>query len=136
MPAVAVGPKLAGNPYYLMLLTLAGVYAIIDLHGAPGGQSSWACSGEPNDEGLWKEEKYREQTVAEAKGRTARFLKVYEEYQKAPDVTRRRMYLETMERVLGGMDKIILDEKSNASSVIPYLPLGEMQHSNQAGGQR
>ncbi|MGO9485525.1 MAG: FtsH protease activity modulator HflK [Rhodomicrobium sp.] len=79
---------------------------------------------------------YREQAVAEAKGRTQRFLKVYEEYQKAPDVTRRRMYIETMERVLGGMDKIILDEKSNASSVIPYLPLGDLQHSGQAGGQR
>ncbi len=79
---------------------------------------------------------YREQTVAEAKGRTERFLKVYEEYRKAPDVTRRRMYLEMMERVLGGMDKIILDEKSNAASVVPYLPLGELQHSGQAGGQR
>lgn len=79
---------------------------------------------------------YREQTVAEAKGRTERFLKVYEEYRKAPDVTRRRMYLETMERVLGGMDKIILDEKSNAAGVVPYLPLGDFQRSNQAGGQR
>ncbi len=79
---------------------------------------------------------YREQSVAEAKGRTERFLKVYSEYQKAPDVTRRRMYLEMMERVLGGMDKIILDEKSNAGSVVPYLPLGELQHSGQAGGQR
>jgi membrane protease subunit HflK len=79
---------------------------------------------------------YREQSVAEAKGRTQRFLKVYEEYQKAPDVTRRRMYLETMERVLGGMDKIILDEKSNASGVMPYLPLGELKNSSQAGGQR
>lgn len=61
---------------------------------------------------------------------------MYEEYQKAPDVTRRRMYLETMERVLGGMDKIILDEKSNASGVVPYLPLGNLQQSNQTGGQR
>ncbi len=79
---------------------------------------------------------YREQTIAESKGRTARFLKVYEEYQKAPDVTRRRMYLETMERVLGGMDKIILDEKANASGVVPYLPLGDLHNSGQAGGQR
>ncbi len=79
---------------------------------------------------------YREQAVAEAKGRTQRFLKVYEEYQKAPDVTRRRMYLETMERVLGGMEKVIIDEKAGASGVIPYLPLGDLQRSNQAGGQR
>ena len=81
---------------------------------------------------------YREQAVAEARGRTERFLKVYEEYQKAPEVTRRRIYLETLERVLGGMDKIILDEKSNAGSVVPYLPLGDLQRSGsgQNGGQR
>ena len=54
-------------------------------------------------------EAYREQTVAEAKGQTSRFLQVYEEYKKAPEVTRQRMYLETMERVLGGTDKIIID---------------------------
>jgi modulator of FtsH protease HflK len=65
---------------------------------------------------------YREQAVAEAVGQTARFLKVYEEYKKAPEVTRKRMYLETMERVLGGTDKIILDGKGG-QGVIPYLPL-------------
>ena len=54
-------------------------------------------------------EAYREQTVAEAKGQTSRFLQVYEQYKKAPDVTRQRMYLETMERVLGGTDKTIID---------------------------
>jgi modulator of FtsH protease HflK len=79
---------------------------------------------------------YREQTVAEAKGRTERFLKVYEEYQKAPEVTRRRMYLETLERVLAGMDKIILDEKGNAGSIVPYLPLGDLQRQGQPGGPR
>src|SRR5882757_3678728 len=54
-------------------------------------------------------EAYREQTVAEAKGATSRFLQVYDEYKKAPDVTRQRMYLETMERLFGGTDKIIMD---------------------------
>ena len=54
-------------------------------------------------------EAYREQTVQEAKGQAARFLKVYEEYAKAPEVTRRRIYLETLERVLGRTDKTILD---------------------------
>ncbi|WKW51529.1 FtsH protease activity modulator HflK [Rhodomicrobium lacus] len=78
---------------------------------------------------------YREQAVAEAKGRTERFLKVFEEYQKAPDVTRKRMYLETLERVLGGMDKIIIDEKSGTNGVVPYLPLNELQRT-QTGGQR
>ena len=50
-------------------------------------------------------------SVAEAKGQADRFLKVYEQYKKAPDVTRKRMFLETMERVLGDTDKIILDEQ-------------------------
>ena len=54
-------------------------------------------------------EAYRQQTVAEATGQTSRFLQIYEQYRLAPDVTRQRMYLETMERVLGGTDKIILD---------------------------
>src|SRR5215467_8207661 len=59
---------------------------------------------------------YREQTVAEAKGATARFLKVYDEYKKAPDVTRQRIYLETMERVLGGTEKIIIDSGGQGGS--------------------
>jgi membrane protease subunit HflK len=69
---------------------------------------------------------YKEQTVAEANGQTARFLKVYDEYKKAPEVTRKRMYLETMERVLGGTDKIILDSKGG-QGVVPYLPLDQLQ---------
>ncbi|MCK9916052.1 FtsH protease activity modulator HflK [Microbacteriaceae bacterium K1510] len=79
-------------------------------------------------------EAYRQQTVAEATGQTARFLKIFEQYKKAPDVTRERMYLETMERVLGGTDKIILDTGqagANGSGVIPFLPLNEMQRSTQ-----
>jgi modulator of FtsH protease HflK len=77
---------------------------------------------------------YKEQTVAEAKGRTSRFLKVYEEYSKAPDVTRKRMYLETMERVLGGMDKIIIDNKNGGSGVVPYLPLQEIAPKRHPAG--
>jgi modulator of FtsH protease HflK len=71
-------------------------------------------------------EAYREQTVAEAKGATARFLKVYDEYKKAPEVTRQRMYLETMERLFGGTDKIIIDQGAS-SGVVPYLPLEQLQ---------
>ena len=67
-------------------------------------------------------EAYREQTVAEAKGATSRFLKMYDEYKKAPDVTRQRMYLETMERLFRGTDKIIMDS-GTSSGVVPYLPL-------------
>jgi membrane protease subunit HflK len=73
-------------------------------------------------------EGYKEQAVAEAKGQTARFLKVYDEYKKAPDVTRERIYLETMERVLGNADKLVLDQGASSSSpgVVPYLPLNEL----------
>jgi len=75
-------------------------------------------------------EAYREQTVAEATGQTARFNQVYEQYKKAPGVTRERLYLETMERVFGGTDKIILDssgQAGGAGSVVPYLPLTELR---------
>jgi len=72
-------------------------------------------------------EAYREQTVAEAKGQTSRFLQVYEQYRKAPQITRDRLYLETMERVLGGTDKIIIDSGgSQSGGVVPYLPLNEL----------
>ena len=73
-------------------------------------------------------EGYKEQAVAEAKGQSARFLKVYDEYKKAPDVTRQRIYLETMERILGGADKLVLDQGANGSApgVVPYLPLNEI----------
>jgi membrane protease subunit HflK len=72
-------------------------------------------------------EAYREQTVAEAKGQTSRFTQVYEQYKKAPDVTRQRMYLETMERVLGGTDKTIIETgPQSGAGVVPYLPLGNL----------
>ena len=73
-------------------------------------------------------EAYREQTVAEAKGATSRFLQVYDEYKKAPDVTRQRMYLETMERLFGGTDKIIMD---SGGGVVPYLPLDQLSRRPQ-----
>jgi membrane protease subunit HflK len=67
-------------------------------------------------------------TVAEATGQTARFNKIYEEYKKAPDVTRQRLYLETMERVFGSTDKVLLDSSGQGGgSVVPYLPLPELR---------
>ena len=87
-------------------------------------------------------EAYREQTVAEATGQASRFSQVYGEYAKAPQVTRQRMYLETMERLLNGTDKIILDPGvgGNGSGVVPYLPLNELsrprqQQQSQSGSQ-
>ncbi|MEA2862454.1 MAG: modulator of FtsH protease HflK, partial [Bradyrhizobium sp.] len=73
-------------------------------------------------------EGYKQQAVAEAKGQSARFVKVYDEYKKAPDVTRQRIYLETMERILGGAEKLVYDGggSSSSQSIVPYLPLGEL----------
>lgn len=73
-------------------------------------------------------EGYKEQAVAEAKGQSARFLSVYEEYKKAPEVTRQRIYLETMERVLGGADKLVLDsgQSGGGQGAVPFLPLGDL----------
>jgi len=71
-------------------------------------------------------EAYKEQAVVEAKGQSARFLKVFEEYKKAPDVTRERIYLETMERILGGADKLIYDSSQAGQGIVPYLPLNEL----------
>jgi modulator of FtsH protease HflK len=76
-------------------------------------------------------EGYKQQTVAEATGQTSRFLRVYEEYKKAPEVTRRRMYLETMERVMAGTDKIILDNKGSGQGVVPFLPLDQLQRKKE-----
>ena len=78
-------------------------------------------------------EGYKQQAVAEAKGQSARFLKVYDEYAKAKDVTRERIYLETMERIFGNSEKLIYDGGSGASQgVVPYLPLNELTPRRQA----
>jgi membrane protease subunit HflK len=71
-------------------------------------------------------EGYRQQTVAEATGETSRFLQIYEQYKKAPEVTRERMYLETMERILGENNKTIIDTGQAGTAVVPYLPLTEL----------
>ena len=68
---------------------------------------------------------YRDQVIAEAKGEADRFEKVLKEYEKAPDVTRKRIFIETMQDVLSNTDKIIIDKKSGG--VVPYLPLSELQ---------
>jgi membrane protease subunit HflK len=71
-------------------------------------------------------EGYKQQVTAEAQGEAARFVSVYDQYKKAPDVTRRRIYLDTMSEVLGGMNKVIVDNKGG-SGVLPYLPLPELR---------
>lgn len=77
---------------------------------------------------LEEAEGYRAQVVNGAEGEASRFKAVYAEYAKAPEVTRKRLYLETLEAVLGATDKIILDESvGGASGVVPYLPLNELR---------
>jgi len=67
----------------------------------------------------------------EASGEASRFVAVYDEYAKAPEVTRKRLYLETIERVYGDVDKIIIDENSGSGQgVVPYLPLNELGRNN------
>ncbi|TNF20356.1 MAG: FtsH protease activity modulator HflK [Rhodobacteraceae bacterium] len=79
---------------------------------------------------LEQAEGYRAQVVNEAEGEASRFSAVLTEYEKAPEVTRKRLYLETMEQVLGRVDKIILDEKGG-QGVVPYLPLNELRRNTQ-----
>lgn len=83
---------------------------------------------------LQEAEGYRAQVVNEAEGEASRFNAVYEEYIKAPEVTRKRLYLETMERVLGAVDKVMIDEMTGAggSGVVPYLPLNELNKGRAA----
>ena len=78
---------------------------------------------------LEEAEGYRARVVNEAEGEAARFVAVYDEYAKAEAVTRKRLYLETLERVLGDVDKIIIDDGASGSGVVPYLPLNELQRS-------
>ena len=78
-------------------------------------------------------EGFKEQTIAEATGQAARFLKVYEEYKKAPEVTRQRLFLEMQEKVLSGTDKIIIDSKGG-QGVIPFLPLDQLQAKKKPEG--
>lgn len=82
-------------------------------------------------------EGYRAEAVNSAQGEAARFVSVYTEYVKAPEITRRRLYLETMERVFGGMNKVILDGVSGGESgqgVVPFLPLNELGRMTPAQG--
>jgi len=78
---------------------------------------------------------YRDSVIAQAQGDADRFVSIYDEYAQAPDVTRRRMYLETLERVIGRSDITILDGQAGA---VPYLPLNELGQNrtrSQGGNQ-
>ncbi len=71
-------------------------------------------------------EAYRQQTVEQALGQANRFNAIYSVYKDAKSVTRERMFLETMERVLAGKNKVVIDQNGSGSGVVPYLPLNEL----------
>jgi membrane protease subunit HflK len=78
---------------------------------------------------------YKARVVNEAQGEAQRFLSVYQEYAKAKEVTRQRMYLETVEDVLSQSNKVVID-RNQTSGVVPYLALPEIQQRrNQAASQ-
>lgn len=76
---------------------------------------------------------YKGRVVNEAKGEAQRFISIYDQYRTAPEVTRERMFIETMEQVLKNSNKIIIDEKQG---VVPYLPLNEIMRGNTGAAQQ
>jgi len=87
---------------------------------------------------LEEAEGYRASVVNEAIGEASRFIAVAQEFNRAPEVTQRRLYLETIERTLGGLDKMLIDETlaggEGGNGVVPYLPLNELPRSTGARG--
>ena len=71
-------------------------------------------------------EAYQAEVMNRAKGDSSRFDQVYTAYKADPDVTRERIYIETVEEIFTNVEKIIIDENSSSSGVVPYLPLKEM----------
>lgn len=76
---------------------------------------------------------YRDRVTNEAQGQADRFTQVYESYKVAPDVTRRRMYLETLEEVFANTSKVIIDESGEGTGVVPYLPLDSLERRSTGG---
>ncbi|MDA1091078.1 MAG: FtsH protease activity modulator HflK [Proteobacteria bacterium] len=70
---------------------------------------------------------YKEKVTKEADGEAQRFLSVYKTYKENKDVTTRRLFLERMQQVLKGAEKVIIDKGAGGSGVVPYLPLPELQ---------
>lgn len=75
---------------------------------------------------------YRERLVNEAEGEAQRFLEVFQAYKQNPEVTKRRMYLETMQNLLTEIDKVIMDK--GVQGAVPYLPLNELRRSSGGAG--
>ncbi|MGN6670728.1 MAG: hypothetical protein ACTHJ4_04245, partial [Candidatus Nucleicultricaceae bacterium] len=72
-----------------------------------------------------KAEGYRQAVVAEAEGQSERFQSVLKQFQKAPDITRKRIYIDTMKSILKGTNKVLIDQKSQG--IVPFLPMPELK---------
>ena len=88
----------------------------------PTPTACWPGPAARRRRSLEEAEGYRAQVVNEAEGEASRFSAVLKEYQKAPEVTRKRLYLETMEQILGNVDKVILDDKGPAAAGRAWCP--------------
>ncbi len=75
-------------------------------------------------------EGFKEQKISIATGEAQRFLNVFEEYRQQKEITKRRLYLETMTAVMADMDKVLIDNSAGGTGVVPYLPLGELGKSS------
>jgi membrane protease subunit HflK len=71
-------------------------------------------------------EAYKAEKVANAQGDAQRFLSVYAQYKMNPEVTERRLYLESMQTIFGGMNKVLIDPSAAGSGAVPYLPLDQL----------
>jgi membrane protease subunit HflK len=76
---------------------------------------------------------YKNRVVKDAEGEAARFLSVYEQYKKAPEITRKRLYLETMEKVFASSRKVITDTAPGSNSILPLLPLNDLAKPTDKG---
>lgn len=77
---------------------------------------------------------YKARVVNEADGEAQRFVSVFDEYSKAKDVTRKRLFIETLEEVLSKSNKVIIEQGQGGTGVVPYLPLPEVQKRANASG--
>lgn len=84
---------------------------------------------------LQEAEAYKAKVVAEATGEAERFNKILTEYQKAPEITKKRLYLETMEDVLADSSKVLIDQSSSNGNSLMYLPIDKIIENNNKGNR-
>ncbi|HYC65144.1 MAG TPA: FtsH protease activity modulator HflK [Reyranellaceae bacterium] len=84
---------------------------------------------------IQRAEGYKAETVARSKGDAQRFTQVYEQYAKAKEITQERLYIETIEEVLRGVNKVLVDKSAGGQGVLPYLPLPELRSGQPQANQ-